>query len=184
MDELQAQLSEMLKHGFIEPSRSPYGAPVFFVKKTDGSLRMVSDWRQLNRITVKNKACLPSIDDLFDTVHGSRYFTKLDLRAGYHEIRIHDEDVPRTAINIPFGHFQFRVMAFGLTNAPATFQTLMNSILHPYMRTKIDAVRVWPPPSSVKEVRQFLGFTNYFRRFIDHFSDIPAALEELAGKHA
>ena len=97
----------MLKHVFIEPSRSSYGAPVFFVKKTDGSLRLVCDWRQLNRITVKNKVCLPSIEDLFDTVQGGRYFTKLDLQAGYHQIRIQDEDVPRTAINTPFGHFQF-----------------------------------------------------------------------------
>ena len=132
---LQAQLSEMLKRGFIEPSRPPYGAPILFIKKTHGCLRMVCDWRQLNRITVKNKACLPSIDDLFDTVQGGRYFTKPDLRAGYHQIRIQVKDIARTAINTPFGHFQFRVMGCGLTNAPATFQTLLNSILYPYPRT-------------------------------------------------
>ena len=134
MDELQKQITEMLKRGFIEPSKSPYGAPVFFVKKSDGSLRMVCDWRQLNRITIKNKACLPNIDDLFDTVQGSCFFTKLDLRSGYNRIRIEEEDVPKTAINTPFGHFQFRVMGFGFTNAPATFQSLMNSILQPYLR--------------------------------------------------
>ena len=134
MDELQKQITEMLKRGFIEPSKSPYGAPVFFVKISDGSLRMVCDWRQLNRITIKNKACLPNIDDLFDTVHGSCFFTKLDLRSGYNQIRIEEEDVPKTAINTSFGHFQYRVMGFGLTNAPATFQSLMNSILQPYLR--------------------------------------------------
>ena len=95
---------------------------------------MVCDWRQLNRITIKNKACLPNIDDLFDTVQGSCFFTKLDLRSGYNQIRTEEEDVPKTAINTPFGHFQFRVMGFGLTNAPATFQSLMNSILQPYLR--------------------------------------------------
>ena len=94
MDELQKQITEMLKRGFIEPSKSPYGAPVFFVKKSDGSLHMVCDWRQLNRITIKNKACLPNIDDLFDTVQGSCFFTKLDLRSGYNQIRIEEEDVP------------------------------------------------------------------------------------------
>ena len=106
----------------------------FCVKKADGSLRMVCDWRELNKITVKNKACLPNVDDLFDTVQGARYFTKLDLRSGYNQIRIQAEDVPKTAINTPFGHYQFRVMGFGLTNAPATFQSMMNTILQPYLR--------------------------------------------------
>ena len=134
MDELQAQLSEKIKRGFIEASRSPNGAPVFYIKKTDGNLRMVCDRRQLNRVTVKKKACLPSIHNLFDTVQGGRYFTELDLRVGYHQIRTQDKDVARTAINTPFGHFDFRVMGFGLTNAPATFQTILNTILHPYLR--------------------------------------------------
>ena len=250
MDELQRQLSEMLKKGLIEPSKSPFGAPVFFVKKSDGSLRMVCDWRQLNRITIKNKACLPNVDDLLDTVQGSCYFTKLDLRSGYNQIRIKTEDVPKTAINTPFGHFQFRVMGFGLTNAPATFQSMMNAILQPYLRkcvvvflddilifsksldnhvedvcavlqtlrdnqlycksskcefavpeivflghkidgqrlspdpAKLDAVRNWPAPTSVTEVRQFLGFSNYFRRFISHYSSMSAPLEEITGKNA
>ena len=95
---------------------------------------MVCDWRELNRITIKNKACLPNVDDLFDTIQGSAYFSKLNLRSGYNQIRIQDSDVSKTAINTPFGHFQFRVMGFGLTNAPATFQSLMNSILQPHLR--------------------------------------------------
>ena len=102
MEELKKQLTELLKKGFVEPSKSPFGAPVFFVKKADGSLRMVCNWRELNKITVKNKACLPNVDDLFDTVQGARYFTKLDLRSGYNQIRIQAEDVPETAINTPF----------------------------------------------------------------------------------
>ena len=113
LDELQLQITDLLKKGLIEPSKSPYGAPVFFVRKSDGTLRMVCDWRELNKITIKNQACLPSIDDLFDTVQGNAYFTKLDLRSGYNQIRINDADVPKTAINTPLGHFQFRVMGFG-----------------------------------------------------------------------
>ena len=134
LDELQLQITDLLKKGLIEPSKSPYGAPVFFVRKSDGTLRMVCDWRELNKITNKNQACLPSIDDLFDTVQGNAYFTKLDLRSGYNQIRINDADVPKTAINTPLGHFQLGLMGFGLTNAPATFQSLMNSILSPYLR--------------------------------------------------
>ena len=105
-----------MNHGFIEQSSSPYGAPVFFVKKSDGSLRLVCDWRPLNKITTKVQACLPNIDDLFDTVRGAQYFLKFaDLMSGYHQVRIKQEDIPKTAINTPFGHYQFRVMGFGLT---------------------------------------------------------------------
>ena len=110
-DELRKQLESLMNHGFIEPSSSPYGAPVFFVKKSDGSLRLVRDWRPLNKIMTKVQACLPNIDDLFDTVRGAQYFSKLDLMSGYHQVRIKQEDIPKTAINTPFGHYQFRVMA-------------------------------------------------------------------------
>ena len=210
----------------------------------------VCDWRDLNKITVKNKACLPNVDDLFDAVQGASYFTNLDFRSGYNQIRIQAEDVPKTAINTPFGHYQFRVMGFGLTNAPATFQSMMNTILQPYLREfvvvflddilifsktwsehmqhvrsvlsvlrdnqlfrkrskcefgaesvlflghcidglhiapdpdKIAAVKVWPAPTSVTEVRQFLEFTNYFRRFIDQYSSLSKNVEEITGKHA
>ena len=96
----------------IEPSRSPYGAPFFFfIKKSDGSFRLVCDWRELNKITVKNEACLPNIDDIFDTIQGSKYFTKLDLRSGYNQVRVRDEDVAKTAINTPVGHYEFKVIA-------------------------------------------------------------------------
>ena len=106
----------------------------FFIKKSDGSFRLVCDWRELNKITVKNEACLPNIDDIFDTIQGSKYFTKLDLRSGYNQVRVRDEDVAKTAINTPLGHYEFKVMGFELCNAPATFQTLMNDVLRPYLR--------------------------------------------------
>ena len=107
LDELRKQLESLMNHGFIEPSSSPYGAPVFFVKKSDGSLRLICDWRPLNKITTKVQACLPNIDDLFDTVRGAQYFSKLDHMSGYHQVRIKQEDIPKTAINTPFGHYQF-----------------------------------------------------------------------------
>ena len=107
LEELQKQLEKLLKHDFIGTSESPYGAPVFFVKKTDGSLRLVCDWRPLNNITVKTQACPPNIDDLFDTARGAKYFSKLDLMSGYHQARVRERDVPITAINTLFGQFQF-----------------------------------------------------------------------------
>ena len=134
MDELQTQLSALLERGFIEPSKSPFRAPVLFVRKSDGSLKLVCDLRELNRITIKNEACLPNVDDLFDTIQGSKYFTKLDLHSGYNQVRVKDEDAHKTAINTPLGHFKFRVMGFGLCIAPATFQSLMSDILRPYLR--------------------------------------------------
>ena len=106
LDELYSQLNEMLERGFIRPSKSPYGAPVFFVRKADGSLGMVCDWRQLNKITVKTQACLPSIDDLFDSVRCAKYFSELDLKSGYNQVRVEERDMPKTAINTPFqGYF-------------------------------------------------------------------------------
>ena len=250
MDELQKQITALLERGFIEPSKSPFGAPVFFVKKADGSLRLVCDWRELNRITIKNEACLPNMDDLFDSIQGSKFFSKLDLHSGYNQVRIREGDIPKTAINTPLGHFQFRVMGFGLCNAPATFQALMNDILRPYLRRfvvvflddilifskswedhlmhirtileslrkqqlfckpakclfgslkilylghmltgqsispdpkKLQSVEEWPIPESVTQVRSFLGFANYFRRFIKNYADIAKPLDEITGKGA
>ena len=193
---------------------------------------------------------MPNADDLFDAVQGARYFSKLDLHSGYNQVRIRDSDAPKTAINTPFGHFQFRVMGFGLTNAPATFQTMMNHIFRPHLRKfvvvflddiliftrtweehmhhvrivldalkenqlcckpskcqfgateilflghrvsgssiapdpeKLKAVTNWPVPKTVSDVRKFLGFANYFRRFIDHYSSTSRYLEDITRKHA
>src|SRR6476646_5792446 len=126
--------SQVLKDGILEVSQSPYGAPVLFVPKPNGrGLRLCVDYRALNSITVKNRCTIPRIDDLLDAVAGSQYFTSLDLTSSYHQILISEEDRPKTAFMTPFGHFQFKVLIEGLTNAPATFQTVMNSIFHPYI---------------------------------------------------
>jgi len=126
--EVMKQIDDALKKGLIEPSVSPFGAPVLFVQKKDGTLRMCVDYRALNKITVRDRYPLPRIDDLLDKLHGCTVFSSLDLQSGYHQIRISDEDKPKTAMVTPFGQFQFKVLCFGLTNAPATFQRVMNKI--------------------------------------------------------
>ncbi|KAJ9520962.1 hypothetical protein QJQ45_014157 [Haematococcus lacustris] len=128
MDEMRKQVAELLAKKLIEPSSSPYGAPVLFVQKRDGTLRMCIDFRALNKLTVRDRYPLPRIDDLFDRVQGKTVFSSLDLQSGYHQIRITPEDVPKTAFVTPGGQFQYKVLCFGLTNAPATFQRVMNRI--------------------------------------------------------
>ncbi|GKE26741.1 putative reverse transcriptase domain-containing protein, partial [Tanacetum coccineum] len=120
MQELSNQLKELQEKGFIRPSSLPWGVPVLFVKKKDGSFRMCIDYRELNKLTIKNRYPLPRIDNLFDQLQGSRYFLKIDLRFGYHQLRLREEDIPKTAFRMRYGHFEFTVMPFGLTNAPAS----------------------------------------------------------------
>jgi hypothetical protein len=128
--ELKTQLQDLLEKGFIRPSSSPWGCPAIFVKKKDQTLRMCVDYRPLNGVTIKNKYPLPRIDILFDQLTGARVFSKIDLRSGYHQIRIRPEDIPKTAFTTWYGLFEYLVMSFGLTNAPAHF-TLMNSVFMP-----------------------------------------------------
>ncbi|GJV86153.1 putative reverse transcriptase domain-containing protein [Tanacetum coccineum] len=128
MEELSTQLQELSDKGFIRPSSSPWGAPVLFVKKKDGSFRMCIDYRELNKLTIKNRYPLPRIDDLFDQLQGSSVYSKIDLRSGYHQLRVRDEDIPKTAFRTRYGHYEFQVMPFGLTNAPAVFMDLMNRV--------------------------------------------------------
>ncbi|GJY76120.1 putative nucleotidyltransferase, ribonuclease H [Tanacetum coccineum] len=133
MQELSNQLQELADRGFIRPSTSPWGAPVLFVKKKDGSFRMCIDYRELNKLTIKNRYPLPRIDDLFDQLQGSSVYSKIDLRSGYHQLRVRDEDIPKTAFRTRYGHYEFQVMPFGLTNAPAVFMDLMNRVCKPYL---------------------------------------------------
>ncbi|KAI3802550.1 hypothetical protein L1987_30686 [Smallanthus sonchifolius] len=133
LQELSTQLQELLDKGFIRPSSSPWGAPVLFVKKKDETFRMCIDYRELNKVTVKNCYPLPRIDDLFDQLQGSSFYSKIDLRSGYHQLRVRDEDISKTAFRTRYGHFEFLVMPFGLTNAPAVFMDLMNRVCKPYL---------------------------------------------------
>ncbi|KAJ9525073.1 hypothetical protein QJQ45_017366 [Haematococcus lacustris] len=131
--ELKKQVQDLLAKGMIEPSSSPFAAPILFVKKKSGELRMCLDYRQLNKITIRDQYPLPRIDDLFDKLSGCTVFSSLDLQAGYNQIRITPEDVPKTAFRTPDGHYQFKVLSFGLCNAPATFQRVMNDAFAPVL---------------------------------------------------
>ncbi|GJY58317.1 putative reverse transcriptase domain-containing protein [Tanacetum coccineum] len=133
LQELSTHLQKLSDKGFIRPSSLPWGAPVLFVKKKDGSFRMCIDYREQNKLTVKNQYPLPRIDDLFDQLQGSNVYSKIDLRSGYHQLRVHDEDIPKTAFRTRNGHYEFQVMPFGLTNAPAVFIDLMNRVCKPYL---------------------------------------------------
>ncbi|GKD81000.1 putative reverse transcriptase domain-containing protein [Tanacetum coccineum] len=133
MKELAEQLKELSDKGFIRPSSSHWGAPILFVKKKDGSFRMCIDYCELNKLTVKNRYPLLRIDDLFDQLQGSSIYSKIDLRSGYHQLRVRDEDIPKTAFRTRYEHYEFQVMHFGLTNAHAVFIDLMNRVCKPYL---------------------------------------------------
>ncbi|XP_057538026.1 uncharacterized protein LOC130815554 [Amaranthus tricolor] len=133
MEELKSQLEELWDKGYVRPSVSPLGAPVLFVRKKDGSLRLCIDYRELNKVTVKNRYLLPRIDDLFDQLRGAEIFSKIDLRSGYHQLRIAEGDIYKTAFRTCYGHYEFTVMPFGLINAPAAFMCLMNQVFSAYL---------------------------------------------------
>ncbi|KAL0458154.1 UNVERIFIED_CONTAM: Retrovirus-related Pol polyprotein from transposon [Sesamum latifolium] len=210
LKELKKQLEELLDKGFIRPSISPWGAPVLFVKKKDGSMRLCIDYRQLNRITIKNKYPLPRIDDLLDQLKGATVFSKIDLRSGYWQLRIEEGSISKTAFRTRYGHYEFVVMPFGLTNAPAAFMSLMNKTLQPFLDqfvivfiddiliysrhvvskegvqpdpAKVRAILEWEPPKNVSEVRSFLGLAGYYRRFVKDFSVVAKPLTNLLKKN-
>ncbi|GKD98408.1 putative reverse transcriptase domain-containing protein, partial [Tanacetum coccineum] len=192
MHEQSDQLQELADQGFIRPSTSPWGAPVLFVKKKDGSFRMCINYQELNKLTVRNRYSLPRIDNLFDQLQDSSVYLKIDLRSGYHQLRVRDEDIPKTAFRTRYGHYEFQVMPFDLTNAHAVFMDLMNreKLYAKFSKcdfwinivqflghvidsqgihvdpAKIEAVKNWASPTTPMEVRQFLGLGGYYRSFI------------------
>ncbi|GJR78742.1 putative reverse transcriptase domain-containing protein [Tanacetum coccineum] len=214
MEELSTQLQELSDNGFIRPSSSPWDSVCLSQKKkSNGSFRMCIDYRELNKLTVKNRYPLPRIDDLFDQLQGSSVYSKIDLRSGYHRLRVCDEDIPKTAFRTRYGHYEFQVMPFGLTNAPAVFMDLMNRLLKReelYAKfskcdfwlskvqffghvidskgihvdpAKIESIKDWESPKTPTEIRQFLGLAGYYRRFIEGFSKISKPMTKLTQKN-
>ena len=133
LKELKVQMEELMSKGVFRPSTSPWGAPVLFVKKKNGILRLCIDYRELSKVTIRNQYPLPRIDDIFYQLQGTRVFSKIDLRSGYHQLKISSEDVPKTAFRTRYGYYEFLIMSFGLPNAPAAFMDLLNRIFQPYL---------------------------------------------------
>ncbi|GJU62269.1 putative reverse transcriptase domain-containing protein [Tanacetum coccineum] len=169
LQELSTQLQELSDKGFIRQSSSPWGAAVLFVKKKDGSFQMCIDYRKLNKLTVKNRYLLPRIDDFFYQLQGSRVYSKIDLRSGYHQLRVREEDIPKTAFRRHYGHYEFQVMPFGLTNAPVSKEEHaehLKLILELLKKeefegihmdpAKIESIKDWALPKTPTEIRQFL----------------------------
>jgi hypothetical protein len=165
---LKIQLKELLDKGFIHPSSTPWGCPALFVSKKDKGLHLCVDYRPLNVVTMKNKYPLPRINILFDQLAGARVFSKIDLRSGYHQIKIRDEDIPKTAFCTRYGLYEYLVMSFGLTNAPAHFMYLMNSVFMPeldkFVMVFIDDILVYS--KSTKDHEEHLRVV--LQRLRDH----------------
>ena len=242
---LKAYIDEHLANGFIQRSTSPAASPILFVKKKDGSLRLCVDYRGFNSVTIKNRYPLPLISGILDRMRGTKLFTKLDLRGAYNLIRIKERDECKTAFRTRYGQYEYRVMPFGLTKAPATFQSYMDDCLRPYLddfavtylndiliysknqqehekhvklvlerlrefglyckaekcefsvprvgflgyiisakgiemeQDRLATIEDWPQPKSIHDVQVFLGFVNFYRRFIRHYPKITAAITDL-----
>nr|GEV90828.1 reverse transcriptase domain-containing protein [Tanacetum cinerariifolium] len=185
MKELVEKLQELSDKGFIRPNSSPWEALVLFVEKKDGSFRMCIDYRELNKLTVKNRYPLPRIDDLFDQLQGSSVYSKIDLRSGYHQLRVREEDISKTAFRTRYGHYEFQVMPFGLTNAPAVqfLGYVIDSKGIHVDPVKIESIKYWASPKTSTEIRQFLGLAGYYKRFIKGFSKIAKSMTKLTQKN-
>ncbi|GJR92872.1 putative reverse transcriptase domain-containing protein [Tanacetum coccineum] len=185
LEELSGQLKELQDKGFIRPSSSPWGAPVLFVKKKDGSFRMCIDYRELNKLTIKNRYPLPRIDDLFDQLQGSQFFSKIDLRSGYHQLRVHEDDILMGMSLKSVRHFKVHSNALlVLTNAPAVFMDLMNRVCRPYLDkfviVFIDDILIYS--KTQEEHVEHLRISCYYRKFIENFSKIAKSLTILTQK--
>ncbi|KAI5323243.1 hypothetical protein L3X38_032315 [Prunus dulcis] len=167
LEELRKQLKQLLDAGYIQPSKAPYGAPVLFQKKREGTLRLCIDYRALNKVTIKNKYPIPLIADLFDQLGGAKYFTKLDLRSGYYQVRIAPGDESKTACVTRYGSYEFLVMPFGLTNAPATFCTLMNKVFHPFLDKFV-----------VVYIDDIVVYSNSLEEHLEHLQKVFQVLRE------
>ncbi|XP_024974913.1 uncharacterized protein K02A2.6-like [Cynara cardunculus var. scolymus] len=174
MQELMSQLQDLIEKRFVRPSSSLWGAPVLFVKKKDDTMRMCIDYRGLNKATVKNKYPLPRIDDLFDQLQGASCFSKVDLRSGYHQVRVKDDDVAKTTFRTRYGHYEFLVMPFDLTNAPAVFMDLMNRVCRPFLDKSvivfIDDILIYSKDKSdheqhLREVLEMLRKEKLYAKF-------------------
>ncbi|GJR69247.1 putative reverse transcriptase domain-containing protein [Tanacetum coccineum] len=179
LQELSAQLQELSDKGFIRPSSSPWGAPVLFVKKKDGSFQMCIDYHELNRLTVKNRYPLLRIDDLFDQLQGSRVYSKIDLRSGYHQLRVREEDIPKTSFRTRYGHYEFVIVFIDdiliYSKSRKEHEGHLKLILSEGIHVdpaKIESIKNWASPKTSTEIRQFLGLAGYYRRFIKGFSKV------------
>ncbi|XP_061343150.1 uncharacterized protein LOC133289269 [Gastrolobium bilobum] len=193
---IECVTSEMLAAGIVRDSTSPFSSPVLLVRKKDGSWHFCTDYRALNAITQRDRFPISTVDELIDELHGACCFSKLDLRSGYHQIRMDSSDIPKIAFQTHEGHFEYLVMPFGLCNAPATFQATMNSHSLEYLGhiisidgvgpdpEKIRAMVAWPCPASIKQLRGSLGLTGFYRRFVHRYASIAAPLMDLLKKDA
>ncbi|XP_052291764.1 uncharacterized protein LOC127900631 [Citrus sinensis] len=207
--EIDRLIRELLDAGLIQHNVSPYSSLVLLVKKKYGSWRMCIDYRALNKVTIKDRYLIPVVDELLDELHGASVFSKLNLRSGYRQIRVHPSDIAKTAFRTHDGHYEFLVMPFGLSNAPAIFQNLMNEIFRPFLRKfvlvffddilssvdylghivsatgvavnpeKVQCMLEWPKPTTIKTLRGFLGLTGYYRKFVTGYGKIAAPLTNM-----